>query len=659
MKLAKLPALSAVVAMLAASFILCSPVLMAQKREKPRDLLASQFTAEQLPSMLQPAGTWRPFPALADRQAWAQLPDSLAQALVAKGEAALGYRWPSLPATLYLEYVRNNNRSRFESAYFERRGMLNDLLLAELAEGKGRFTDQIANGIWAICEETSWCIPAHLPEAGLPDPGQPVVDLFAAETGMRLAWADYFMGEQLNQVSPLVRQRLRQEVSRQVLRPALEEEFWWMGFGDNRVNNWNPWIASNWLVANLLLEEDADRRSAATWRAMQVLDNFINSYPDDGGCDEGPGYWGHAGGSLFDALETLYSATEGKINVYDREIIKNMGLYLPKAHIANRYFINFADASARINVYGSLVYRYGKRIGDPGLAAFGAYFWQNHRHQASSRHAGTRQFYELLMQQELASAAGNAPLLQDVWLPELEFMATRDQQGSSRGLFLAAKGGHNNESHNHNDVGSFLLYVNGHPALVDAGAGTYTRRTFSSERYDIWYTQSHYHNLPTINGHGQQAGRQFAAKKVRHKANRNGASFSLDIAGAYPPEAGVKSWNRELKLLRGQAVMLEDKFQLERNSGLTAENFLTSCQPVLAESGELRLKSRGEQPGQNFMLFINYDPAKLKPEIEEVLLNTEDDGRLKSIWGEKLYRVRFKSISPVLKDTWRMLFSIH
>ena len=112
---------------------------------------------------------------------------------------------------------------------------------------------------------------------------------------------------------------LRLEVDRRILTPALErDDFWWMGFTPREVNNWNPWINSNWLAAALLLERDPARRARAVAKIARSLDRFIDSYPDDGGCDEGPSYWGRAGASLFESLELLHSATGGAVDVYRR-----------------------------------------------------------------------------------------------------------------------------------------------------------------------------------------------------------------------------------------------------------------------------------------------------------------------------------------------------
>ena len=295
---------------------------------------------EQLIAHLIPKDTWHPFPTVDERQAWETLPDDLRAAHIAQGETLLGHVWPTLPATLFLEYARNGNRSNFQDVRYARRHALRDLVVAECMEGQGRFLDDIVNGIWTTCEETYWGVPAHISVqkagVGLPDVEEPTVDLFAAETVALLAWTTYLLGDKLDTVSPLVRPRVHYESQRRVLDPCLvRDDFWWMGFdpAGHSVNNWNPWINSNWITAVLLLEEDAQRRTAALRKILRSLDVFADHYAEAGGCDEGPGYWGRAAASLFDCLELLYSATDGTFNVYDRPKVRNMGAFIYRTHI--------------------------------------------------------------------------------------------------------------------------------------------------------------------------------------------------------------------------------------------------------------------------------------------------------------------------------------
>ncbi|MEN6337472.1 MAG: heparinase, partial [Phycisphaerales bacterium] len=346
------------------SFLVTSVLLTATAAGQGRFKLRELYPQEKIAKVLIPQTQWRPWPTWNDRHAWEGLPESVRKDLIANGEQCLGYKWPQLPATLFLEFAREGNRSRYEQVHFDRRYALTNLLIAECVEGKGRFLDDIANGVWALCEESFWGLPAHMGAqkagSGLPDPAEPIVDLFAAETGESLAWTSYLLGEQLDKVSPMIRKRIRSEMDRRILTPCLtRDDFGWMGFAGGRVNNWNPWCNASWLTCTLLVEPDADRRVASVAKIVRSLDYFLDAYADDGGCDEGPGYWSRAGASLFDCLELLHSATGGEVNVYDRPLIQEIGRYIYRVHIADDYFVNFADASAKAYPSAELVYRYG------------------------------------------------------------------------------------------------------------------------------------------------------------------------------------------------------------------------------------------------------------------------------------------------------------
>ena len=229
-------------------------------------MLSESYVHDHLGDLLIEREDWHPFPRAAERRAWEALPEGVRRAHLTRGERLLDHQWPQLPGTLFLEYARCGNRGRYERVCFGRRAALCDLVIAECMSGEGRFLDDIVNGIWTTCEETYWGVPAHVgvqkAGTGLPDAAEPTVDLFAAETASLLAWTLYLMDDRLDAVSPLVRPRICAEVERRLLEPCrARDDFWWMGFGNRRVNNWNPWVNSNWLTCVLLLEEDEERRN--------------------------------------------------------------------------------------------------------------------------------------------------------------------------------------------------------------------------------------------------------------------------------------------------------------------------------------------------------------------------------------------------------------
>jgi hypothetical protein len=637
--------------------LVAAPLIPTRAGEGPRPGLFDSLTPEKLASLLLARENWKPFPPVADRTGWERIePDAKAN-LIETGARRLGTPWEPLPATLFLEYRRNGNRSNYERARNVRRERLASLVLAECAENQGRFLDEIANGIWTTCEETFWGVPAHLnmqkAGPGLPDADEPVVDLFAAETSSLLAWTDYLLGPHLDSVSPLIRPRIRLEAERRLLTPCLaRNDFWWMGLDPSQsrdLNNWTPWIVSNWLATALLLESNSSERIAAVHKSLRSLDRFLAAYHEDGGCDEGPGYWFRAGGSLFDCLELLHSASSGAINFYEVPLIREVGRYIYRAHIHDNYFINFADAAAKLRIAGDLVFRYGSRIGDPRMQAFGAWAAEKDGRLPASGESIGRTLPALFNLAALKAAPRSQPLPRDVWLPGIQVMAARRKEGSAEGLYLAAQGGHNAESHNHNDVGNFIVYADGQPVIVDVGVETYTAKTFSSQRYEIWTMQSAYHNLPTIDGVMQSAGRRFAARDAVCRADDRSAQFTLEIAGAYPPEAGLGSWKRDLRLDRERnEVEVKDSFALIRNAGRVAQTLMTPWKAQKAEPGELLLETGPLPSGR---VRIAYDATMLSPEVEEMKI---EDGRLRSSWGDRLYRILLTATSPANRGSWTL-----
>ena len=512
--------------------------------------------------------------------------------------------WPMRKATDFLAFVRTGSRKADEDPYFLRRQKLCWATLA-CAMGEESYLDQVVDGVWCICEESTWVISAHninpIPgapapeERPLPVPGCPYIDLFAAQTGMILILVKALAGQKLDQVSPVLTARISREVRSRILQPFLDcDDCWWMGFRRKDLCNWTPWIVSNVLLCGLTEPMDSSERSKLVVRACGMLDRWLDVVPEDGGCDEGAGYWNMAGGSLLDCLEMLEESSGGAISLWREEKIRNILSFPLRAEIGKGYFLNFADCDARPFLSGERVETAGRLIGDPGLEALG----RRLRGPVVAELSDVPHFSRLLKalapaspglsggglvpsaDLNAASGAGQGPSADgsapaspapDVWLPDLQVRVVR-----RGGWILAAKGGHNGESHNHNDVGSFMLYADGEPEIVDAGNMTYSAKTFSDHRYELWNTRSAYHNLPLIGGEEQRPGKEYAAREVQCLEN----GLSLELAGAYGPEAGVLSFRRMLALEAG-SLRVSDRIVLSREAPVTWV-FLFRREPMMS-----------------------------------------------------------------------------
>jgi hypothetical protein len=626
-------------------------------------MLSEKYPKEKLAEFLLAADLFKPLPKAEDRGLWEELPIELKEKIIKEAEEFLSYDYPTLPAVRYMDYFFNGDRSRYQKLYGNRRQVLSTLTIAECIENKGRFIEDIINGIWCICEESSWVVPAHNynatfgPRTPLPNVEMPNIDLFSGETAGLLSFVRYFLKSKLDIVSNLICERIKGEVKQRILDPyLLHYDFWWMSFllgGNKTINNWNPWINSNCLISFLLLEEDSDRRIQAVEKALRSLDIFLSVYHSDGGCDEGPSYWNRAGGTLFDCLELLYSASSGKINVYDEPLIQNIGRYIYRTFISSNYYLNFADSAAKLAVESELIYRYGKRINDPNLCALGSNSFHRGLDQklATSSYSLFRRVAALLCYKEIKAVTLNPPYIRDNWMNGIQVMTARETEGSCKGLYLGVKGGHNDESHNHNDVGQFVIYCNGAPFIIDAGVGTYTAKTFGPERYEIWTMQSSYHNLPTVNGVQQAPGSSFKASEVKYISDDNSAELSLNIASAYPQEAGIGSWKRTLRLHRGTkaCVEVEDDFVLKESTENITLSLMTCCEIQAEVPGKIILIN-----GDEIKLEVNYDLDKLTAIVEHIYI---DDERISMIWGDHVKRILLKSKKTMSCNKLIMRFS--
>ncbi|WP_373331236.1 heparinase II/III domain-containing protein [Salmonirosea aquatica] len=474
----------------------------------------------------------------------------------------------------------------------------------------------------------------------------PVVELFSAETAALMGLADYFVGDKLDAINPLVRKRIYYETNRRIFEPMLTHsgQYSWMST-TRPVNNWNPWIMSNWISATLMLEQDENRRADMIHQAMLGLDLYLNGLGEDGGCDEGPSYWTAAGASVYDCLELLGNASRQKIQIYDLPLIQKMASYFYKVHIDGHYFVNFSDADPKLRPDGLLLYRFGKALNDPQMVSMGQWAFRKfpERTLELNGHHRPRSLENLLTIKNMGTSAADYVPVRDAWISDIQVMTAR----ADNGFVLATHGGHNAESHNHNDVGDFLLYANGEPVIIDAGRGNYTARTFSPQRYELWFTQSQHHNLPIINGYGQSAGRSSEATEVSSTLSEKEAVLNMNIANAYPDEADLASWNRKVALNRQKnRLEITDAYTMRQKPTAIQQVFMTICEVDTQVPGKVVLTTPTRQT-----YVLHYDPKQWSAATEFPSTEGMEYSSFKTKWdGHPVQRILLTNKTLKTKD---------
>lgn len=546
---------------------------------------------------------------------------------VSEAEKYLGYEWPMIRATQYMEVSKTGDRRAQETPHFARRTVLCTLLMGEIAEHKGRFIPDIIDGIFAICEESFWGVSAHI--GGMPTKDtECCIDLFVAETGSLLAMACHMLKDELDTACPRLIPRVEREIRRRIFDSYIDNtRSPWMGYG-YPVNNWTSWIISNLLTAYLICEKDKAVLARAVDKMMYEINTLYTTIPDDGGCDEGACYWAVSGGSIFEFCDQLYVASGGKIDFFSDEKLLKICQFEYRMYLGSGYFTNFADGSPKVthSVTG-LLYVMSLRLGDPRFAVLAKDLRSNDPEKenitpVAERDAKIkRRLYEMIYSADIE----NAP---DIVPAETEFFSrTEVALVRNSEWCIAAKGGHNAENHNHNDVGSFIAYCDSSPVLVDPSCGTYTAFSGGVTRYDIWTNHSGWHNVPEINGQKQKSGREYRACSFR----LNGNTIEVSFAGAYPKDAAALSLDRSI-FADEAGVTLHDRITLS-DTGTVTEHFIT---PLSVRVDDYRVLI-----GEEYILECD-TPA----EIALDSVDFEGDERLTLYWKtEKMNRIGFTFVT--------------
>lgn len=574
-----------------------------------------------------------------DRDGGIIISDEIKKQIFEQADEILTREIPSLYATEYMMFRRDGNRSVYEKKFFERRENMFTLALAEYLDKNGKYTDKLCDYLWLILEETTWVLPAHnkIREGGngylsyaFKD-NVDYIDLFSAYTGACVAWVFYLCRDILDEVTPLIGERMLYELDKKIVKPYISNcphNDWWMGKGKTPPNNWDPWINSNVLTVTALTVRDLKTREAVVTLALGALDGFTATYHSDGGCDEGPSYWGVAGGALYNACLVLYDMSNGYINVFRDPLVVNIAEYVAKAHICGNYFTNFADAPANLSSVAHWQLDFALMCGSE--------FMENYERARLGEKepiysgAGRNCPYRMMR----AYAYGKLPAAEytppkKIWLDGIGVAITRENENADKGLYLAFKGGHNAESHNHNDVGTFIAFADGQPLFIDLGVGEYTRKTFGPHRYEILSMRSEYHNLPSFNGVSQKNGRAFEAKDYAYNAETG--TLEMDLSAAYPQEAGLESYRRKAVLENGE-ITVTDRVVLKED-GCAVFHLITRTKPEKAEKNSFRIENRT----------VCFDPS-LNLSTEEIVCDTVELKKIPKAWNtEKLWRINLEA----------------
>ncbi len=469
----------------------------------------------------------------------------------------------------YQAYLLSGERLTFENQYFARRKQLTVLSLAfYLDSSRTDVLEMLEEVIWAICGEYSWALPAHLPvvEGQFYYSGDSFqwIDLFAAETAQSLSEIMELFKEKF---SAQLLVRIKHEIEIRILEPLEDQKWDW----EWKENNWSAVIAGCLGMTILTqLELHSFRQEKLLKRLEQAFNSYLRSFKADGVCVEGVGYWAYGFG-YYCYFAKKYLDIYHSDHFFHSPKLKAIAEFPFYAQIGENRFVPFSDA-------------HGEEL-PSGLVTFCSEYFQvkvpSVRKAASlfsdSCYRWAPAYRNLIWTKE--SAAPGAE--QSHYFRDAEWLVMRNQRDD---FVFAGKGGRNDESHNHNDAGHFVIGTQEQLLLTDLGAGEYTKDYFNDHsRYQILNNRSLGHSVPFINGQEQKNGNYGAEHASCEAVSKDQTIFSMQLQQAYGKNAGIGKYRREWRIdSKQREILLWDEMDFFENSpARIRQNFISEIEPVI------------------------------------------------------------------------------
>ncbi len=479
----------------------------------------------------------------------------------------------------YKIYSETGSRPEYQRPYYDRRLRLGaSSILSLIYPEESKYLDMLQDTIFAVLNEYSWCVPAHQPDYMTKEKSD-VIDLFAAETGYTLAQIYNLLGDRLD---PLIRDRMRVEIDRRIIRSMQNNVY---GFECNNTNNWSAVCMGSVISTVILMRPDLFDEFMP--RAEATFKNYLSGFGDDGFCCEGFGYWHYGFGFFITAAEIIRRHTCGRIDYFKLPKVRAIATFIQKMFLTESCGVSFSDTGRNVSYHIGMCHFLKREYGDDIKVYSPNYSYID---DGCCRYC-LRLTAATWFDEELYYNPTPDSEACEYYGADAKWMIKRTESYG-----FAAKAGHNGESHNHNDTGSFIFARGGRQIFTDIGAAIYDQQYFNeATRYNVMQTSSLGHSVPYFGDCiGQKAGAQYAATDVNYEQG----SLSMRLDGVYG-ETAVKSLYRRFSCDESSVTLTDD---ISTDGGISVtERFALLVKP---EIDGVRVKIEG--------VTLEYDEAAVE-----------------------------------------------
>lgn len=271
----------------------------------------------------------------------------------------------------------------------------------------------------------------------------------------------------------------------------------------NGKNNWNPVTNGGAAVLALSFEGESELSAAVLKSAVPGMNHYWEHLAEDGGWDEGTGYWTYGHRYAFIAAEALRrSGKPGGAERFQLAGARRTGYFPIIFNPGTKVSAGFGDSNGRAN--DPLFYLLGRAYKDA------AFIWFQDRNPSLGLRTGNwpQEALALLWrpvgEDWLPEAKPNfKPALDPVYVfPSIGWGMMTPRQPDPP-FFLAFKNGSLAASHTHLDLNHISLGYGDTMLAVELGSRPYPADYFSAKRHSYYEITTAGHNTVLLGGKGQ------------------------------------------------------------------------------------------------------------------------------------------------------------
>jgi hypothetical protein len=350
------------------------------------------------------------------------------------------------------------------------------------------------------------------------------------------------------------RKTVREALVGKGLKPGLKEyreKGWWT----EATFNWNQICNCGMTVAALAVaDDDPAVAKEVVDAARRSIVKAMKSFAPDGGWAEGPFYWNHATRHNCQFLDAVSTALGTDFDLKE----------MPGFSATDRFWTHVGGPSG-------LLFNFADSYDAAGGAAQMLWLAREFRHPwAAAREANVtaRQIdaFHLIWSDALDTAKPDPKLPTDALFRGAEVACFRSAWDDPKAVYVGFKGGDNQASHAHLDLGSFVLDADGQRWAIDLGGDSYgLPGYFGEKRWEYFRTNTQSHNTLTIDGKNQDP--KAKATIVAFQSSKSWSFAVADLTKAYGTQVSVA--RRGIALLDRRRVLVQDELTPSAPSEVT------------------------------------------------------------------------------------------